>query len=174
MRLALGDEGFVRDHLPGAKIGRGPCLPGEARSLGGPAQILSRTEAREQVLAVARAGQQAGLGARLAPLVGVVALEFAAGACNGLDEYTLFLTPGHLSDAQASLRGRFAGIGIDVAVVEQRLEITRVYPRSPAAEAGLARHDRILRIDRQFVDTLTPNWPPTSCAATPARRWTSK
>ncbi|HXG08314.1 MAG TPA: S41 family peptidase, partial [Gemmataceae bacterium] len=42
----------------------------------------------------------------------VVILEFACGACNGLDEYTTYLTPGQLSDALAGSRGEAVGVVI--------------------------------------------------------------
>jgi carboxyl-terminal processing protease len=78
-----------------------------------------------------------------------VGLEFASGACNALDEYTLFLTPGYYNDVQAALQGKYVSIGVDLGASEdQRVEIVRIYPKSPAQEAGLGEHDRILRIDR--------------------------
>lgn len=113
-------------------------------------------EAREEVLGVVRTARQAGLISRSPLAAAALALEFACGACNALDEYTLFLTPGHFSDVQATLRGRFVGIGIDLAVVDQKVEVARVYPRSPASEAGLLPHDRILRIDGQPAAGLPP------------------
>src|SRR5262249_36204543 len=119
-------------------------------------KIGTRAEAREQVAAVARQAQQVGVVVKSGSLLTLLALEFACGACNALDEHTLFLRAGHFSDVQASLRGRFVGIGVDLAVVEGRLEVTRVYPRGPAAEAGLQRRDRIVRIDRMALDNLSP------------------
>src|SRR5262249_10021839 len=153
LRLALSQEVFVRDHLAAA---RPEVVEAFRVRLDGwyGRRIFSRTDAREQVLNIARAGHQLGLSPKLAPLVAVTALEFAARACNCLDEYSQFLAPGHFSDAKASLRGRYIGVGIDVGVIEQRLEVTRVHPGSPASEAGLARRDRIVRIDRQPVDNL--------------------
>ncbi len=115
--------------------------------------IASRSDARAQVMAVGRTAQQMGFGPRPL-LLTVIALEFFSGACNALDEYTFFLTPGQFREVQATLRGRLVAIGVDLALVEDRLEIVRVYPRSPAWEAGLARHDRILRIDGQGVEAL--------------------
>jgi hypothetical protein len=57
-------------------------------------KISTRAEARDAVLTVARAAQDAGLTSRQSSLVPAFALEFACGSCNALDEYTLFLTPG--------------------------------------------------------------------------------
>src|SRR5262249_43835828 len=81
-------------------------------------------------------------------------LEFAFGACTGLDEYSLFLTPAQHEAVVAALRGKFVGVGIDVAVGEQGLVITRVYDGGPA-EGKLAPRTRIVRIDKQTIDEHT-------------------
>jgi carboxyl-terminal processing protease len=116
-------------------------------------KVAGRSEARAQVMALGRIAQQLSSNPRPL-LITVIALEFLSGACNALDEYSFFLTPGHYREIQAALRGRLVSIGVDLVQVEDRIEIGRVYPRSPAWEAGLARHDRILRIDGQPADTL--------------------
>src|SRR5437763_13493577 len=87
---------------------------------------------------------------------GVVALECACGACNSLDEYSLYLAPARFTQAQSALKGKFVGIGIELAVVNRRVEVARVYANSPAAEAGLNRGDRLTRIDGQGLDPLAP------------------
>jgi carboxyl-terminal processing protease len=119
-------------------------------------KVPTGREAREQVLAVVRAGQQVGLPSEQG-VVTVIVLEFAAGACNALDEYTLFLTPGSYGEAHAASRGRMVGVGMDLAVVDQRVEVARVYPRGPARDAGILRHDRVVSINRQDVDKLPPD-----------------
>lgn len=108
-------------------------------------KIDSRVDARDQVKAIGRTAQQMGFGPRPI-LLTVITLEFLSGACNALDEYTFFLTPGHYRDVQGALRGRLVSIGVDLAVAEGYLQILRVYPRSPAWEAGLQRGDHLLRI----------------------------
>jgi carboxyl-terminal processing protease len=113
-------------------------------------------DAREQVRAAALAGLD-GLG--LNPAIAV--MEFAYGACNGLDEYTLLLTPAQFSYLQASLRGEFVGVGIKVALVEQKLVITSVVPNSPAGEKGLRPNDRLTRVDGQPTD----NWSEETASA---------
>jgi carboxyl-terminal processing protease len=118
-------------------------------------EIKDRHEARDQVRAVSRTAQQMGLGTQ--PLVQTaIILEFLSGACNALDEYTFFLTPSHYRAVQAVLRGQVISIGVDVGVNnKQQLQITRVYPRSPAAEAGLQAGDRLERIDGKSTDKMT-------------------
>jgi Peptidase family S41 len=57
-------------------------------------KITSRAEARDGVLTLARAAQEAGLAPKQSSVVPAFALEFACGSCDALDEYTLLLTPG--------------------------------------------------------------------------------
>jgi carboxyl-terminal processing protease len=117
-------------------------------------KIANRSEAREQVGAVGRTAQQICSGGR-SILLTVIALEFLSGACNALDEYTFFLTPGRYREVQAALRGRLISIGVDLEVIDEQLVIRRVYPRSPAEKAGLMPHDRIERIEGQSTRELT-------------------
>jgi carboxyl-terminal processing protease len=118
-------------------------------------KIPNRDEARDQVRAIGRMAQQMGFGPRPI-LLTVIALEFLSGACNALDEYTFFLTPGHYREVQAALRGlRLVSIGVDLAVMDNHLAIARVYPRSPAEEAGLQRGDHLLRIAGHATRDMT-------------------
>jgi carboxyl-terminal processing protease len=153
LRLALEEEPFVREYLPDARPEAIRTF--KARLESWPtAKIGSRLEARDQAFAVARAAQQMGLPTKPGWMT-AAAMEFASGACNALDEYTLFLTPAHLGDAQAAQRGRIVSVGVDLVVVDQHLQIARVYPRSPAYEAGLLKNDRLVRVDRQLVENLS-------------------
>jgi carboxyl-terminal processing protease len=151
LRLALEETVFVHEQLadvPPEEVAAFRERLNDWRDR----KVASRGEAREQVLAVVRAGQAVGLLPRPGWIT-AVALEFAAGACNALDEYTLFLTPGSFLDAQAALRGKLVAVGIDVG---QDLKVSRVYPRSPAREAGIQRGDRLWKINGEPVDSLTP------------------
>ena len=117
-------------------------------------KIADRSEAREQVFAIGRTAQQICSGGRPI-LLTVITLEFLSGACNALDEYTFFLTPGHYREVQTTLRGRLVSIGVDLEMIDEQLVIHRVYPRSPAERAGLRPHDRIVRIEGQSAYELT-------------------
>ena len=97
------------------------------------------------------AGQQL----RLSP--GVIALECACGVCNSLDEYSLYLSPSRLEPEQALLKGKLVGIGIELVLVDQQLEVGRVFRKGPAAVVGMSRGDRITRIDGIWVDPLAPD-----------------
>src|SRR5205823_9426040 len=97
-------------------------------------RMTRTTDARKHLWELLRQAGKDGL-----PSGGVfgsaLVMEFAAGACNALDEYSSFLTPGHLALMQSGGRGRFAGVGMDVALADERPKVTRVYPESPAREA---------------------------------------
>jgi len=152
LRLALDESVFREAYFPGIPRETVDAFKAKLDEWRG-RKIASRSDARAQVMAVGRTAQQMGFGPRPL-LLTVIALEFFSGACNALDEYTFFLTPGQFREVRATLRGQLVSIGADLALVEDHLEIVRVYPRSPAWEAGLARHDRILRIDGQPAETL--------------------
>lgn len=117
-------------------------------------KIANRAEAREQVGAIGRTAHQI-YSAGGPNLLTVIALEFLNGACNALDEYTFFLTPGNYREVQAVLRGRLVSIGVDMEVIDERMVIRRVYPRSPAEKAELMQHDHIVRIDGQSTRELS-------------------
>jgi carboxyl-terminal processing protease len=155
LRYALDETVFVQEYFSGVSP---PILAAFRERLGAweDRKVQTGREAREQVLAVVRAGQQVGLPSEPG-VITVIALEFAAGACNALDEYTLFLTPGSYGEAQAAFHGRMVGVGLELAVVDQHVEVSRVYPRGPAREAGISRHDRVVSINRQDVDKLPPD-----------------
>src|SRR5262249_45997697 len=85
----------------------------------------------------------------------VVAFEFVCGACNSLDEYTAYLTPAQASEMQAMLRGKFAGVGIELGLVDEKLVIAQLHPESPAAKMFKVGY-RVVRIDRQPVDPSSP------------------
>jgi carboxyl-terminal processing protease len=114
----------------------------------------SDQEARRQVREIILAGQRDGVLSRPSQRVALV-MEFAAGACNALDEYSSFQTQGHLNLLQAALRGRFVGVGLELGTLEDKAQVMRVQPRSPAQEAGLVRGDRLVSIDHQPIDTLS-------------------
>jgi carboxyl-terminal processing protease len=164
LELALEEPYFQREYLPGVSAAVLSTFRLHLR-LWHEENVSSRTEARAQALALIRTAQQDGVVTQ-SSLRAVLVLEMACGACNGLDEYTLFLTPGYNSEVQATLQGKLVSVGIDLrtpvepsSMTMQRLgglEILRVYPRSPAQEKGLLRHDRLLSINGQSVNGMAP------------------
>src|SRR5262249_35868924 len=84
----------------------------------------------------------------------ITVMEFACGACSGLDEYTLVLTPSQFSEVYASLEGEVASAGIEVAVRGQKVIITQVYMGTPAAMIGLKPNDQVTQIDKKPLGGL--------------------
>ena len=111
LRYDFDEDVFVREYLPGAQ----PSAVARFKKVldgWGQHKVKSRTEAREEVLALIQEARRADLDVKA--LAVAVGLEFASGACNALDEYTLFLTPGYYNDVQAALQGKYVSIGVDL------------------------------------------------------------
>lgn len=153
LRLAFEEPVFTRAYFPNASEKKLRAFQKKLKAWR-QRKIATRSAARDQVGAVGRTAQQMGFGPRPV-LLTVITLEFLNGACNALDEYTFFLSPGHYDDVQAALHGRLVSIGVDLEVSDGQLEIRRVYPHSPAEKVGLMPRDRLVRIDGQATDEWT-------------------
>ncbi|MDQ3036242.1 MAG: S41 family peptidase [Myxococcota bacterium] len=78
-------------------------------------------------------------------------IEYAAinGMLRTLDPHSVLLDPETFTEMQMSTRGEFGGLGIVISVRDGQLTIIRPMPETPAARAGLARMDRIVRIGEE-------------------------
>jgi carboxyl-terminal processing protease len=152
LQMDLEDDFFLREYLP---LVNRPAVQAFRNQLEGTwrhTDIKDLSAARDQALEVALAAQKA-IG--LKPVI--VILELACGACNALDEHTLFLTPGLLRETYASLEGKQVGVGIELELTAKGrlLVISRVLKGSPAEMADLKPHDRVTHIDSKPVDDLS-------------------
>ena len=80
----------------------------------------------------------------------VDATKLLKGQVAGLgDPYTVLFTPAEAADFREELAGEYAGIGVVISENAQAnaVEIVRVFPGTPAEEAGLKAGDLILSID---------------------------
>ncbi len=154
LRFALEEDFFLNEYLL-------PDVPRAAIVAFRPrldaltyANIKTVPEARQQVIKVLRAANEVGLVPRATGefFLCLIVIELACGACNGLDEYTLFITPGNLRTVAPAAAGKSVGIGIELLMVEQKMRVQRVYPKGPAKE-WLSRHDEVLAINGQRVGT---------------------
>jgi carboxyl-terminal processing protease len=141
LRFALDEEVFRRAHLAHARTETVRDFQSQLQSIWGKKSIRRLEEAKAQVRLLAQAAYET-----LALSPGAVVLEMAAGACAGLDEYTHFLTPAQFNELNASWKGEFVGIGIEVALVDDKLVVSQVLRGSSADLRGLKGGDRILRI----------------------------
>jgi carboxyl-terminal processing protease len=151
LRLALDDPGFRKHHLPGVKPAAINAFKNRLASWP-ERRIATRAEARDQVSLVLRSARRDGIALRPKQAC-AFALEFAAGACNALDDYSSFLTPGNLATAQTGIRGK-VGVGVELGAGEGGVQVARIYPQGPAQEAGLKKTDRLLRIAGKAVANL--------------------
>ncbi len=73
------------------------------------------------------------------------------GLVEGLDDYSDYLGPDAFRTQDETNRGRRVGIGVHVAIEDQRLVVQDVYPDGPAWMAGVQRGDIIQAIDGDRV-----------------------
>jgi len=151
LRLALEEPLFRRHHLAGVKAGAIEAF--KKRIENWSARVSTLSEVREQALMVVRSAGKDGVPTRPA-LLSTFTLELAAGACNTLDDFSSFLTPASMATVKAALKGKLLGVGVELGIVKDQLVVTRVYPKSPAFEAGLLEGDRVLKIAGQPVEDL--------------------
>jgi carboxyl-terminal processing protease len=85
----------------------------------------------------------------------LIVLEFACGACAGLDEYTWYIPPGQYAEVHAALRGEFVGVGLELTKEDQKLLVSQVLPASPADTAGVRAGDQLLRVGKTGATGLS-------------------
>ncbi|MBI4139002.1 S41 family peptidase [Candidatus Uhrbacteria bacterium] len=82
------------------------------------------------------------------------------GAMSGLtssldDPYTTFFEPAVAEEFSKSLEGKFEGIGAEIGIKQEQLQIIAPLPESPAARAGLLPGDAILFINGTSTEGMT-------------------
>ena len=147
--LALADLYFCQQHIPADRLNKVAEFRTIVARTWGDVQPANRKEARNQVCEIALAAQSF-----LKLSSTVVVMEFTCGTCYALDEYTVYLTPSQLRDLCNSLRGELIGVGVTLAIQDNKVFIHRVDIGSPAAKAMLAPNDQILSIDKKAVASL--------------------
>jgi carboxyl-terminal processing protease len=63
------------------------------------------------------------------------------------DPYTTLYTPKEFAAFTQGTNGRYAGVGMQIEDIKGTIVIVRVFPNTPAAQAGIAEGDRIVMID---------------------------
>src|SRR3989339_2202474 len=69
------------------------------------------------------------------------------GMIASLDPYGELMTKAEVLELEQASMGRYVGVGILVSHQEKQFLVSRVYPQSPAAQAGLVRGMEILSIN---------------------------
>jgi carboxyl-terminal processing protease len=150
-RAALSDPTFLREHLANIDSSKLVDLGDRLRNEYASRAVATIKDARAIVRDLAWEAQRL---TGLSPTVTI--LEFACGASNALDEYTVFLTPGQPLDDPAALSGELAAYGLLLNWKDRRLVIDRIVPGTWAAGLGLQTGDQITRVGKQALDQLLP------------------
>ncbi len=71
------------------------------------------------------------------------------------DPYTTFFPPKEAEEFQTSLSGKFSGIGAEIGMKNEQLQIVAPLPETPAEKAGLRPGDWIVKIDGTETTGMT-------------------
>jgi carboxyl-terminal processing protease len=71
------------------------------------------------------------------------------------DKFSHYFTPDQLEAFEASTSGRFSGVGLNVTEVHRGLQITRVFPDTPAQRAGLEVGDLIVAVNGESIEGVS-------------------
>lgn len=74
------------------------------------------------------------------------------GMLSELDEHSSWLSSTDLNAVEEQATGRYAGLGVRIAVEERHLQVIAALGDSPAERAGLKAGDRIVAIDQKPLD----------------------
>ena len=66
-----------------------------------------------------------------------------------LDPHSSFLTPDMFEEMQADTHGEFGGLGLEITIRDQRLQVVSPIEGTPAFAAGIKAGDQIIAIDGQ-------------------------
>ncbi|MGI8618579.1 MAG: S41 family peptidase [Gemmatimonadaceae bacterium] len=86
------------------------------------------------------------------------------------DPYTTLLSPRELSQFNAQTGGRYGGIGMEIAEVQGFVTVQKVFPHTPAEQAGVQEGDRIVVIDTVQVRGWTTTQVSDALKGTPGTR----
>ena len=67
------------------------------------------------------------------------------------DRFSDYFSPQALADFNEAISGHFSGVGLSVSQVKEGLRVDRVFPGSPAQEAGLVVGDQIVSVDGDSI-----------------------
>jgi carboxyl-terminal processing protease len=67
------------------------------------------------------------------------------------DRFSEYFSPEALASFNEQIEGHFSGIGLTVTEVKKGLRVASVFPRSPAANVGLAPGDTIVSVDGESI-----------------------
>ena len=63
------------------------------------------------------------------------------------DPYTVLFTPKELQSFTTQTGGRYGGVGMQIEDIKGNITVSRVFPHTPAEDAGIREGDRIVQVD---------------------------
>ncbi len=63
------------------------------------------------------------------------------------DPYSVLLSPKELATFNAQTGGKYGGVGMEIGEVQGFVTVQRVFPHTPAEQAGVIEGDRIIQVD---------------------------
>ena len=95
----------------------------------------------------------------------------AEGLVEGLnDPYSDLLTPKELQGFTRNTGGRYGGVGMLIEDQNGRITISRVFPNTPAEQAGIMEGDRIIKVDTASTDGWKLNQVSEALIGTPGTK----
>jgi carboxyl-terminal processing protease len=67
------------------------------------------------------------------------------------DPYTVLFTPKELQSFNTQTGGRYGGVGMQIEDVKGNITVSRVFPHTPAEDAGIREGDRIVQVDTAAI-----------------------
>jgi carboxyl-terminal processing protease len=77
------------------------------------------------------------------------------GAVGTLDPHSSFMTPDEFRELQIETKGKFSGIGIEIALKDRTLTVVSPIEGTPAYQAGLKAGDQIVKINGKSTKNIT-------------------
>lgn len=77
------------------------------------------------------------------------------GMLQGLDPHSAYLDEKDFKDLNATTRGEFSGLGLEVTMDDETIKVISPLDDSPAAKAGIKPGDRIIMLDNQPIKGMS-------------------
>lgn len=77
--------------------------------------------------------------------------DAVVGMLSGLDPHTVFMRPAEYEKLREDTVGEFGGLGIEVGVAGDLIQVEVVHAESPGAHAGLRPGDKVLAVDGESL-----------------------
>ncbi len=149
MEIALSDEQYITNNLPGIDRRRIQPAIDEMNSVLGKYQVTTRQDAYVIASNVCRLMQR-----ELNLPLQTSVYEFTCGAIISLDPYSSFMTSNQYGETMSQIEGNFVGLGVELKTHADHLEIVSVIADGPAGTGGIVAHDKITHVEGKAVSAI--------------------